>query len=153
MGEHSNFLIRASFVLALAGGLLMVASGFAAHGFMLSVLGDVASVVPKYIGGIAGVTAAVAIWIVSILIALGGVTVIIGAFLIFRRHVTLGRILLALGGGTGFIGFFISFAYVTLTAGISSALALAPYWLGLIFVIAAGRAARASKRAPAPAEG
>jgi hypothetical protein len=152
LGEHSKFFIWTSFVLALAGGLLMVASGFAAHGFMLSILNDVAAAIPSYLGGIAGITADLAILIVAVLISLGGVTVVVGAFMILRRHITLGRILLALGGGTGFIGLFISFGYAALTKGLTSALGQAPYWLGLVLVIVAGRAARASRKGPSPVQ-
>jgi len=131
-------------LLAAAGGLLVIASGFEAHGLLLSALGVVEGEIPRYIGGIAGLTATLAVDIVVLLISLGGFTIVAGGACILLRHRTLGRALIALGGGAGFIGLLISFGYSAYSLGLTAALGNLPYWAGLVAAAAGRRVAKAA---------
>jgi hypothetical protein len=124
--------------LAIAGGLLVLASGFEAHGLLLTALGLAKGYIPRYIAGIAGLTAVVAVDIVALLISLGGFTIIVGGVLVLLGHRTLGRVLIAIGGGAGFIGLLISFGYSAFSLGLGAVLGNAPYWAG-IALAACGR--------------
>jgi len=74
----------------------------------------------------------------SVLIALGGITVILGGAAVLFQRRTLGRLLVAIGGGAGFIGLAIALGYVLITAGVASLLVHGEYWLGVLLA-AVGR--------------
>ena len=128
--------------LAVVGGLLMVASGFAAGGLLLTALDVVEGEIPRYLGGVEGLTATLAVGIVSTLIALGGVTVVAGGVSLGFGHRTTGRSLILLGGGASFLGLLITFLYSSYRLGLSGTLAYTPYWVGVALAVAARRLGR-----------
>ncbi len=137
--------IRASIagVLAVVGGILMLASGYASRGFLYTALGYGASEVPSLLSGFAGSMALLAITVLELVIALGGLTVAIGGLVILSRHTTTGRLLIYLGGGAGFLGLLISFGYsVYKLGGLDPVLAYLPYWVGLALAVTGRRLAK-----------
>ncbi len=120
----------------------MVTSGYATHSFMLSILGIVQGQLSKYFSGLPWLTANLAINSVSFLIALGGLTVMLGGVAILIERITSGRILIMLGGGAGFLGFLLSFGYATYQIGLTSVAAYGTYWIGLVLAIFARRFAK-----------
>jgi len=109
-----------------------LASGYVAHGLLLSALGLVEGEIPRYVGGIAGLTATLVVDIVALLISLGGFTIVIGGAAVILSHRTTGRLLIALGGGAGFIGLLISFGYTAFSLGVGAVLGSIYYWIGLV---------------------
>lgn len=134
--------------LAVFGGALMVASGFVTHGIMLTLLQDAQVDLSQYLGGLTGLTVALTIDLVSLLIGLGGFTVASGGAELLLNHVTLGRTLIALGGASGLLGFAISFGYTAYRLGLDSTLAYAPYWVGVFVAVGARRLAKGSGGKP-----
>ena len=131
--------------LAVAGGLLMVASGYASRGFLYKALGFAQPRIPDFLTGAAASAAALAIASLEVIIALGGVTVAIGGVAILAAHTTTGRTLVYLGGGAGFLGVLVSFGYTAYRlGGVGPTLAYLPYWVGLVLAVAGRRLARGS---------
>lgn len=98
--------------------------------------------IPQYLGGIAGLTAALAISILVLLIALGGFTVILGGLVLLARRRTIGRFLILLGGGAGLLGLLITFGMAVFRLGFNQSLAYTPYWVGLVLAVVARRIAK-----------
>ncbi len=120
----------------------MVASGLGTRGFLLTALGLAETEIPHYLGGLAGLAASMAVTILVLLIALGGVTVILGGLSIFAGHATSGRLFILLGGGAGFLGLLISFGYTALAAGLATAVGHPEYWVGVALAVVARRVSR-----------
>lgn len=142
VAEHSRLRILASSVLAMAGGALMVDGGLVNHSFLLSILNLAGGEASSLLDGVPGFALLLAISVVSMLIGLGGLTVVVGGIVIYARHITTGRLLVALGGGTGFVGLLISFGYTALTTGFTIAVSHSVYWVGLAIAIVARRIAK-----------
>jgi hypothetical protein len=142
MTSGSRTRAWASGILAVVGGVLMVASGYGSRSFLLAALNIAESDIPQYLGGIAGLTASLAVSIVAFLIALGGLTVVLGGCALLARHRTAGRLLIMLGGGAGFLGLLVTFGYAAVRLGLTATLAYAPYWLGLVFAVVGRRLAK-----------
>ncbi len=141
MGGRS-ILAWSSGLLAIVGGVLMVFSGYATKGFLLTALNIAENEANQLVSGIAGLTVSLAIEIVTFLIALGGVTVVLGGLALLARHRTVGRLLIMLGGGAGFFGLLVTFGLAVLKVGLSGAFGYAPYWVGLIMAVVARRLAK-----------
>lgn len=110
----------------------MLESGYTSRGFLYMALGYAEPQILDLVKGIAADAALVAIFILELIIALGGLTVAVGGIIILARHSTTGRILLFLGGGAGFLGLLVSFGYSTYRlGGLGPVLSYLPYWLGL----------------------
>ena len=120
----------------------MLYSGYATQSFLMTALDFAQGELAAFVGGIAGVTFSLLIDAILILIGLGGVTVIFGGLALLRNHISIGRFLIMLGGGAGFLGSLISFGLTAYKAGISTAIAYAPHWVGLVFAIVARRLAK-----------
>lgn len=120
----------------------MVASGFASRGLLFTALGYAADEIPNYLTGLAESASAFAVTMLELLIAFGGITVVMGGLALLVRHRSLGRVLIYLGGGAGLLGLVVSFAYTAYKLGLDSALELAPYWVGLGMAVASRRLAR-----------
>jgi len=131
--------------LALFGGLLIVASGFAVHSFLLDVLDFLNGKVASYAPGIAGVIPIFAIQILTILVSLGGVTVIGGGAAILAGRISTGRLLITIGGGAGFLGLLIAIGYSAMTVGPSSIVAHFEYWTGVVLAVIARWSAKKRK--------
>jgi hypothetical protein len=129
--------------LAILGGLLMLASGYTSRGFLYTALGYGAQEIPTYLTGFAGSAALLAITLLELVIALGGLTVLVGGLVILTHHTTTGRTLIYLGGGAGFLGLLISFGYsIYKLGGVDPVLAFLPYWIGLALAITGRRLAK-----------
>lgn len=133
----SKLRFRIAGILALAGGFLIVASGFAVHGFLLFVLNFLNGKIPYYLPGFTGEFASFTIQVLTITIALGGITVILGGIAVLFGHLFTGRLLIALGGGAGFLGLAITIAYSALTLGPSTIITHSEYWIGVILAVIA----------------
>ncbi len=135
--------LRLAGSLAIIGGALMVASGFAVHGFLLSTLTLVSGHVSEFLPSEVSPLIVIILEILTGLIALGGITVILGglALLVYARAL-LGRILIALGGGAGLLSFLVSLGYSMLTAGPLTLSIHAAYWTGLVLAVVARRIAK-----------
>ncbi len=121
----------------------MLGSGYASRSFLYLALGYTEPHIIDFLNGMVADTAVLAIATLEFIIALGGVTVAVGGFIILARHSTTGRILIFLGGGAGFLGLLISFGYSTYKlGGIGPALSYLPYWLGLAFAVVGRRIAK-----------
>ena len=123
--------------LVAFGGLLMVLSGYSSRGFLYTALGYAQPEISNFLSGIAENAAVLAITMVELVIALGGLTVLAGGLIILTNHTTTGRALGYLGGGAGFLGLVVSFGYsVYRLGGFDPVLSYLPYWVGLVMAIA-----------------
>lgn len=103
MKEKSIPENRMAFVLALAGGILILLAGFTGYGFW-SMIKEI------IITNITFLEPAIDIlfYILLFFATLGGVTVIIGGGLIYKGSVRSGKFLIFLGTGFGLIGLIIA---------------------------------------------
>jgi len=116
----------------------MVAGGYTSRGFLFTALGYAVPAISDYLKGLTANAAILAVSVLQLLIALGGVTVVIGGALILAHHIGTGRALVYLGGGTGLIGLLVSFGYtIYKLGGTGPVLAYAPYWVGLGMAVVA----------------
>ncbi len=122
--------------LAVVGGLLMLGSGYTSRGFLYQALGYAAPRLSEFISGAELNAATVAVTVLELIIALGGLTVVIGGLVVLTHHTTTGRLLIYLGGGAGFLGLLVSFGYsVYKLGGLDPVLGYLPYWVGLAMAI------------------
>jgi hypothetical protein len=130
-------------IFVIVGGVLMLGSGYASRGFLYMALGYAEPQILDLLKGIAADAALIAIFILELIIALGGLTVAVGGIVILAHHSTTGRILIFLGGGAGFLGLLISFGFSTYKlGGLGPALSYLPYWLGLALAIVGRKLAK-----------
>ena len=121
----------------------MVLSGYSSRGFFYTALGYAEPHVSDLLSGAAANAAVLAITLLELVIALGGVSVLVGGLVILARHAATGRILIYLGGGAGFLGLLISFGYsVYRLGGIEPVLSYLPYWIGLAMAVTGRRLAK-----------
>jgi hypothetical protein len=135
MGGLGGVRAWSSGILAITGGVLMVASGFASRGLLSTALNLVEGEIPHYLWGTVGLTATLVVSLIALLIALGGFTVVLGGFSFLMRHRTAGRLLVLLGGGAGILGLLVTFGFATFRLGLGVALGYAPYWIGVALAI------------------
>jgi hypothetical protein len=129
--------------LAVLGGLLMLGSGYTSRGFLYTALGYAEPQVPNFLSGMVASAALLAITILELIVALGGLTVLIGGLIIIAHHTTTGRTLIYLGGGAGFLGLVIAFGYsVYKLGGLDPVLSYLPYWVGLAMAVVGRRLAK-----------
>ncbi len=128
--------LLAAGVLAAAGGALMLASGYTSRGFLYTALGYAEPRLSDFLGGAELSAAIIAVTALELIIALGGLTVLIGGLVVLTHHTTTGRILIYLGGGAGFLGLLVSFGYSAYKlGGLDPVLAYVPYWVGLAMAV------------------
>jgi hypothetical protein len=129
--------------LAIVGGILMFASGYTSRGFLYTALGYAAPQVSDFLSGVVASAAVLAITVVELIVALGGLAVCIGGLTVITGHTTTGRVLIYLGGGAGFLGLLISFGYSAYRlGGLDPVLSYLPYWVGLVMAVAGRRLAK-----------
>jgi len=126
-----------SMALAFIGGGLIIASGFSVHGILLSLLSLVSGGIPTVLPGAIAIPLSITVSFLSALVALGGVTVLLGGIALYRRHIFVGRFLIALGGGASFLGFLLSIAFAVATQGVASVDAHSQYWIGVVVAVLA----------------
>ena len=118
--------------LAVAGGFLMLVSGYTSRGFLYTALGYAEPRISDFFSGAAASTAVFAVTVLELIIALGGLAVVLGGMTIMVRHTTIGRTLIYLGGGAGFLGLLVSLGYSAYKlGGLDPVLSYLPYWVGL----------------------
>ena len=110
MGASRNFL---SFVLSVPSGILLLLKGIAgpteAYSWLLNYLNS--GIIPdQTVQSIVTTTLLILIFISS----LGGIAVIAGGFLVWKNHVSIGKLLISLGAGVGF--FWVIFLVFTLAS-------------------------------------
>ena len=129
--------------LAVSGGILMLASGYTSRGFLYLALGFAEPHLSDFLGGAELGAAVIGITVLELIIALGGLTVLVGGVVILVHHVSVGRALIWLGGGAGYIGLLLGFGYsVYRLGGLDPVLGYLPYWVGLAFAITGRRVAK-----------
>ena len=129
--------------LAALGGLLMVLSGYTSRGFLYTALGYAQPEISSLLSGMAENAAVLAITAVELVIAFGGMSVMVGGLAVFTGHTTTGRVLIYLGGGAGFLGLIVSFGYsVYRLGGLDPILSYLPYWVGLTMAVVGRRLAK-----------
>ena len=126
-----------SMALAFIGGGLIVASGFTVHGFLLYVLSLVSDRLPGIIPTEIAIPLSITASVLSALVALGGITVLLGGIALYRRHIFVGRFLIALGGGASFLGFLVTIGYAVVTEGVASVELHSQYWIGVVVAVLA----------------
>lgn len=126
----------------------MVASGYISSGFLFLAIGYAQEEIPVYLTGFAAGAASQAVSILELIIALGGVTVILAGIILVSGHARIGRVLLFLGGGAGFLGVIVSFGYTLYKLGVPHTLYYAPYWVGLVLAVVARRLAKGAQGRP-----
>ena len=137
--------VRAYFAgaLAVVGGALMLAGGYSSRGFLYTALGFAEPRFSDFLSGAELSAAVVAVSVLQAVIALGGLTVLIGGLMVVARHTTTGRVLIWLGGGAGFVGLLLGFGYSVYRLGdLGPVLAYLPYWVGLVLAIVGRRLAK-----------
>ena len=122
--------------LGVVGGLLMFASGYTSRGFLYAALGYAEPHISDFLSGEAASAAILAFTVVELIIALGGLAVVMGGLAILSAHTTTGRVLIYLGGGAGFLGLLVSFGFsVYRLGGLDPVLSYLPYWVGIAFAV------------------
>ncbi len=91
---------RTAGILAVVGGLFILIGGGTG---MARFLSELSEIVQDLLGG-KNETVETIFWILIIIAALGGISVILGGILLYKEHITTGKILIALGAGIGIIG-------------------------------------------------
>ena len=135
--------LYAAGALAVVGGFLMLASGYTSRGFLYTALNLAEPHISDLLSGMIANVAVVAVTILELVIALGGIGVMIGGLVILTNHTTTGRTLIYLSGGAGFLGLLVSFGYAAYKlGGFSPLLAYLPYWVGLAFAVSGRRLAK-----------
>ena len=123
----------------------MFTSGYASKGILYTALGYAAPRLSDFLSGTELSATVLAITILELLMALGGITVMVGGFTILIRHSTVGRALIWLGGGAGLLSLVLGFGYAVFRlGGLSPVLSYLPYWVGLAFAILGRHLAKGS---------
>jgi hypothetical protein len=92
----TNLLV---FVLSIVGGILLIVSGTSGPmGIFLIILEKLPLFIKDAL--ILTITAMVALFLI-VLSSLGGFTVILGGYLIYKKHIGTGKMLIGLGAGVG----------------------------------------------------
>jgi hypothetical protein len=135
--------LYAAGALAIVGGFLMLASGYTSRGFLYTALNLAEPHISDLLSGMIANVAILAVTILELVIALGGIAVMVGGLAILTNHTTTGRTLIFLGGGAGFLGLLVSFGYAAYKlGGFTPLLAYLPYWVGLAFAVSGRRLAK-----------
>ena len=114
----------------------MVASGYSSRGFLYTALGYAEPRISNLLSGAAANAALLAIAVLEVVIALGGLSVLSGGLVILAGHTTTGRMMIYLGGGAGFLGLLVSLGYSAYKlGGIDPVLSYLPYWAGLAMAV------------------
>ena len=131
MGKSSASVISGG-ILAILGGLLILGSGFRTSSFLLTLLsyssGKYATVLPYPVD----FATRAALTVLGFIIALGGLSAILGGILALLKHRTIGKLFVALGGGIGLIGIGIAVGYAIYTSGPSILVTHIEYWIGVL---------------------
>jgi hypothetical protein len=128
--------LYAAGALAFVGGFLMLASGYTSRGFLYTALNLAEPHISDFLSGMTASIAVFAVTILELVVALGGIAVMIGGLIVLTNHNTTGRTLIYLGGGAGFLGLVVSFGYsVYRLGGFNPVLAYLPYWVGLAMAV------------------
>jgi hypothetical protein len=136
MKEMAARSFRTAGYVAVIAGLILLASGVTSGSLLLTAT----DYLTKYFGPSIGSTGQsilqLAVWALTFLVGLGGISVIIGGALLLLKHGSLGRFLIGLGGGMAIFGLLFAMGealYVTgPSAPIFSQIYFGLYWVGAI---------------------
>lgn len=136
--------------LSVLAGLRLIVSGTSGPiGIYVTILKKL----PLFINDtfILSVTAIIALFLI-VLSSLGGFTVILGGYLVFKRHVTTGKLLIGLGAGVGIPWLLFMLFTVMATQELSSIIAQhsATDWIGIIVSFIARSIAKKPARHDVP---
>lgn len=128
--------------LAIIGGILVTLSGYAEQSILKQILYYIDKYPTRIISGESSILIHVVLSILTVLISLGGLTIILGGISIMKNHRSFGRVLIGLGGGVGIFGFIIIFGYAYLYQGPVSIIIHSYYWMGLLFSLIGSQLSR-----------
>lgn len=139
MSLRTNLL---AFVLSVLGGVLLIVSGTRGPiGIFLVILEQLPLFIKDAL--IQTIAAVVALFLI-ILSSLGGFTVILGGYLVYRNHVGIGKLLIGLGAGVGIPWLLFMLFTVAMTQQVTSVTAQHSIlgWVGIILAFIARNIAR-----------
>jgi len=131
-------LLFAGGLIAIAGGLLIINSGYHTHSFLISVLNlaeqKFGARLPSTIQWITETSIA----ILGVVISLGGILVAVGGVIVILGHKFIGRILIGLGGGVSFLGLAVALAFAIYTSGFGTLVVHFEFWVGVLIATVGG---------------
>ena len=123
-------------VLAVVGGLILIASGVTSGSIFLTGLGYVNQYLGPSIGSQGDLFVHLAIAMLTFIVGLGGILVVAGGVLLLRHEGFAGRLLIGLGGGMAVFGLLFSMFEALYVTGFSAPVFhqtyFTLYWLGSI---------------------
>lgn len=129
-------------LLAVLGGLLLLVAGWSG----VSGIDHVFALLDSWLGPTSALRDLA--WVLGGIASLGGVAVLLGAYLLFRDHVRTGRILILLGSGMGTLTLLIFLARNLAEEDFSYLTAVLPAILGVVLGILAQKTARPKSLIP-----
>lgn len=139
MSLRTNLL---AFVLSVLGGVLLIVSGTRGPiGIFLVILEQLPLFIKDAL--IQTIAAVVALFLI-ILSSLGGFTVILGGYLVYKNHVGTGKLLIGLGAGVGIPWLLFMLFTVAMTQQVTAVTAQHNIlgWVGIILAFIARNIAR-----------
>lgn len=139
---------RVAGALAIFAGLLLISTGWVGGP---GLLGQVVGYVASLLGGDIGAGLRLGLGVLVFLGGLGGITVLLGGFLIWKQHITTGRFLLWIGSGVTAFGLLVSLAIVAFTnwreaLRLLTSLVQSAGWVGVLLSLASRRLASKPRR-------
>jgi hypothetical protein len=129
------FLLAASGVVTIFGGLLMLFGGVANHSIALWILPILKQEILAHVSASVYSEAALAIDVIAVLVSLGALNVILGGIFLLLGSRSIGRLLVGLGGAAGLIGLLLALGYYIVVNGVTGVDAHAGYWVGFILAV------------------
>jgi hypothetical protein len=134
-------------ILAYASGTLLILAGATGS---VGIVGTVIEYLIANLNGSAADLLSIFLHVLNVVADLGGISVIIGGWLIFNERITTGKIMITLGAGMGFLGFLLTLASAFLhgwTSVINLLIIMTQSvgWIGVILAISAMLIAKAPK--------
>jgi hypothetical protein len=123
---------KISFVLSIISGIFLILSGTNGVSFFKRL----SEIILRYFDII---ILKIIFILLTIIASLGGIAVILGGFLIYKKKIRLGRFIIAIGTGAGLISLLLNFSIIVITRGIPINWFLSFSTLGIIFSVLARR--------------
>jgi len=121
-----------SFILSIISGIFLILSGTNGVSFLTTF--------SEFILRYFNIQVIKIIFTLLIIIAsFGGIAVILGGFLIYKKKIRVGRFIIAIGTGAGLVSLLLNFLIVIITKGIPINWFLSFSTLGIIFSVLARR--------------
>lgn len=130
VGKNKMNKRKTSFILAIISGIFLILSGTNGASF----IEKISEFVLRYFNS---QLLKIIFFLVTIIASFGGISVIIGGFLIYKKKIKSGRFVIAIGTGAGLISLLLNFLIIIITQGIQINWFLSFPTLGMIFSILA----------------